>query len=111
MGSQHGIGAGQPINLVGVDQGLGVAPAQGELRVMSLGFADRACPVDPLERLLEIREGPGFQQVVAVHHLPARQFEHQGIKLCLAEGGGAISTGDAGFLGKGHRPNLDATIP
>jgi hypothetical protein len=54
-----------------------VTPAKAEFGMVTLCFADRSSPVEPIESLLKISEAPGLLQVVSIHNNPTGQLGQQ----------------------------------
>jgi hypothetical protein len=54
-----------------------VAPAKAEFSMVTLYFADRPSPVEPIKSLLKISEAPGLLQVVSIHNQPTGQLGQQ----------------------------------
>jgi hypothetical protein len=67
-----------------------------------LGFADLRLLVKPEQGGAEVGKTPFLVEVMVCDHTPTGQILHHRDDLCLAQGGSAITAGDAGFLSKGH---------
>jgi hypothetical protein len=79
-----------------------VTPAKAEFGMVTLRFADRSSPVEPIESLLKISETPGLLQVVSIHNNPTGQLGQQFGQFSGIQVRRPIAAGNTAFLVEGH---------
>src|SRR6202012_2145980 len=88
---------------------LGLAPAEQNVRMVTLLFGNRAHTVDKSQRRLEIRKLVTSYNVVLVNHIPMgelRQLVINSGQFRPLQRRNAAAAGNAGFIGeRGHRKN------
>lgn len=68
---QHKIALGEPVNFVGPNRNIRLAPAKADIGMVSLLLGKLADAIDEVEGLAKILEAIGLLQVMIVNYLPS----------------------------------------